>query len=127
MEETELSYFAWLFDGEGCVEIRRRRGKARALLVSISQGKKSGFVLVYAKDLFAGSVYDGLRCRRWIASGSEAAYFLALIRPYVRIKAQQVDVALEFFGLRQGRKYIKRTDEQIAAEATLEQRLIELK
>lgn len=94
-----LAWMAGFFDGEGCICIRRN-GRGYSLLVQITQTVN---VFRPFKEAFGGGITEWQpkqpRCRRlwdWRATGAEAASFLRLIRPFLVVKQQEADIALEF-------------------------------
>lgn len=106
LNTLDLSYIAGFFDGEGSVVLyRRKSGWAKrldyALLVHITNTNRG--VLDWVASVVGGCVYlekslDPTRRRpvyRWQATKNPAG-FLRLIRPYVRLKKPQIDIALAF-------------------------------
>jgi len=113
MEKTDLAYMAGLFDGEGCIHIAKlkrpesKRGCHFGLVATI--GMTSEFLLELYHSQFGGSVYcytkpRGNRklCWQWIIRSRQAVAFLKAIRPYLLLKADEADLAIEF----QEAKYI---------------------
>jgi hypothetical protein len=96
--------FRWLagfFDGEGCVYLQsmtrvNRRLPRYCLQISITQNDR--FILEEIQKEFGGQVYlhKGRRCYRWRITGMASLPFLQAVCPYVRIKKDQVDLAIEF-------------------------------
>ena len=101
MEEM-LAYFAGFFDGEGCVVICKSKGNKGTpwYKLQVSTYQKSPEVLYDMKDAFGGSVCRisnrGFIGYQWAASSKQAANFLRRVYPYLRVKKEQVKVALEF-------------------------------
>ena len=109
MEKTDLAYMAGLFDGEGCIHIAKlrrpesKRGCHFGLVATI--GMTSEFLLELYRSQFGGSVYcyprlKGNRrpCWQWIIRSRQAVAFLKAIRPYLLLKANEADLAIEFQG-----------------------------
>lgn len=103
--EVELAYLAGLFDGEGCVSAWMATGKhgwrLDALRVTIKMCDPQGIEV--ARRCFGGSTRWTLakHPRRaqyvWnIASRAKAVQFLSAIRPYVRVKSDQIALALKW-------------------------------
>ena len=107
-DDIELSYLAGFFDGEGCVSIYhskklwgaevRPRHHIRAFVVNTDRQVPDRF-----RELFGGSLYIDLRknpkhkvAYRWNVNGGNAAKFLYVIQPYLRIKYDLAELALEF-------------------------------
>ncbi len=105
----ELAYLAGFFDGEGCVMINRNRKAygperkprqyVRAMAVNTS-----GTPLYKLNELFGGHVTLLKRKNdahkdiyRWEIICRPAAVFLYTIQPYLTIKYELIDLALEFY------------------------------
>lgn len=101
-----LIYLAGFFDGEGCISIVRTTG---TLVVSLSQSHgdlskddavPNLFRLIYEE--FGGHLrYNRLKPPwanqwQWSATTNFAVRFLLATRPYLRVKAKECDVALEY-------------------------------
>ncbi|KKM72283.1 hypothetical protein LCGC14_1422130 [marine sediment metagenome] len=101
------AYIAGLFDGEGCVTVTRRiggtRGVAYQLVVVFGMNDREGLDVVCSR--FGGNVLgpNPKGTYTWAASGVNALAFLKVVRPHVRVKRQQVDVALGFTVGQRGR------------------------
>lgn len=108
----ELPYIAGLFDGEGCVRINRRvrygkpgetRKSCEMYILYVQVSNLDPAVLYPLKERFGGSIHvtkhknptqrDVLK---WMASTWQALEFLKAIRPWLVVKADQVDIAIEF-------------------------------
>ncbi len=118
ISETEKSYFAGLFDGEGCIMIHRS-GTGYSLRVMLNITYAS--VLYEMKHIFGGEVYknnmDKLKnCESKLKEksighspennkqkylyqvhGKEAWVFLKIIEPYCKEKREQAKVGIEFY------------------------------
>jgi hypothetical protein len=104
MREAELAYVAGLFDGEGhcrVVQAKASNGaryyRAHAMIYNTDRR-----CLDYAKEIL-GFGWVGLNargtktkkpCFKWQAQNVNAIEFLNLIRPYVKIKCEQIDAVL---------------------------------
>jgi hypothetical protein len=95
--ETERAYFAGFFDGEGCVAAYR----GGRYVVSLTNCDVRP--LVRARDLWGGYVSrqkaetrrGALRdLWRWQIYGQKSRQFLEMIRPFSRIKREQIDTYL---------------------------------
>lgn len=103
MTETELSYIAGLFDGEGYVGIidRTRSGLTR-YIASVVIANQSKVTLDWICESFGGRVHPlkdrrNLRpCYSWYLRGSLMDVFLDAIAPYARIKAKEVEIVRKF-------------------------------
>lgn len=123
MNSEILAYTAGIVDGEGCVAIavyitKDSRTNYR-LVVDVANTYK--VVIAWLHETFGGSIsFTALNNRRpcwiWHIGGRKASLFLESIRPFLRVKALQADLAVEFqVGLigRVGR-HNRRTDEELA-------------
>jgi hypothetical protein len=110
LSDMDLAYVAGLFDGEGCVSIRRyfkSNNKSRkpcemyTLWVQVTNADPR---LVYPlKDQFNGSVHvtkhkspNQRDTHVWICTSRNALEFLKAIRPWLIAKADQADIAIAF-------------------------------
>ena len=100
--EMEKAYFAGFFDGEGCISIARQKKTWGAkdqphfhrLRINLSQ--KDPAVLRQLYDMIGGTLSATNGVWKWFADDAFAVEFLMQIRPYLRIKAVQADIAIEF-------------------------------
>lgn len=134
IREVDKAYTAGLFDGEGSVGIYCPVGGHHHVQVHLSSTDAD--ILLWLKELFGGYVGSMTRPKdlvrkpawQWVVSSNGAKEFLQLIRPYSKMKGDQIDVALEFYSLVNvvGRRNILTTVELDARES-LAQRLKVLK
>lgn len=93
-----IQWLAGFFDGEGCVHMRMdtRKRAVYSLQVMLTQNDES--ILREVQREFGGTVYkhSGRRCWRWRITSAPSLVFLEAIQPYVRIKKEQVDLAIQF-------------------------------
>ena len=125
----DVIWTAGFFDGEGMVAISRLLGNGTfRLLVEIVQVQSPPVQPVFSMLLeFGGSIYSvplspGRQPKwRWQIGGRDAALFLRTIRPYLKFKREEVDIALEFFswysiaGARRGKRFGQGGSEPISA------------
>lgn len=107
---TDAAYIAGFIDGEGSIFLYRKRPGKVALRLAIGNTDKA--VLEWIAEvtgctgtLVAKRTKDVLRHKQayhWNPGQRESAQLLEAIRPYLRIKAQQADLALDFI-----RRYAK--------------------
>lgn len=99
-----VAWAAGFFDGEGCVGIARRvRGNFIEHLVGVQIGQNTRAALDAICARFGGSICKSRTpsgCYRWRAHGGTAERFLRAIRPYLFVKGDEADCALEV------RKYV---------------------
>jgi len=109
LTETERAYLAGFFDGEGCINISKRKGKDVAtvshyLQVILSQGDYD-FLLHWHDRLNMGSVHEDrakkkIPMRRplwhWRLYDRQAEALLGLLLPYLDIKKREAKIAIQF-------------------------------
>jgi hypothetical protein len=111
---AKLAYCAGFFDGEGhiCIAYSKAKiggspkSKYARYSLRVAATQCSGPVIQWMKDNFGGRVYysvgkrsydDGQYGRwNWELSSARAATFLAAIRPWLIVKAEEADLALKF-------------------------------
>ena len=109
MNEYDLVYMAGFFDGEGHICIGRGRRLCRGhyylcyqLEAGIAQsGKKGKLICEWFKSIFNGYIKQNGQIRNkyswnWKVSSNQALLFLKQIYPYLKIKKEQANLALEF-------------------------------
>lgn len=102
LTQTDKTYMAGLFDGEGCVTISRKkgdhykRGYSYQLVATITNADKQ--VLERFHKEFKGYFVKRKSKNVWTLTFlcSKAITFLKVIYPYVLIKRKQMDIAFEF-------------------------------
>ena len=100
--DTELAYLAGFFDGEGCISISKRSRTAHGygLMVSVSQLNPEPLLVL--RKRFGGSISRSKDKRGfrtlvvWTIGARLALAALEEMRPYLSVKADEADVALEF-------------------------------
>ena len=91
----ELSYVAGFFDGEGTTGIY-----SGSIIAAVCNTDRT--VLDWLKESFGGSILmhkpkpPRKPLYRWTVAAWDAFDFLLTIQPYVRMKVDRIDVALEF-------------------------------
>jgi len=110
MTDVQLAYVAGLFDGEGhCRVVKAKSSKngARYYRAHAMIYNSDRRCLDYAKEIL-GFGWVGLNSRKethkatkhkkngfkWQAGNSTAIKFLQMIRPFVKIKGEQIDAVL---------------------------------
>ncbi len=100
-----IAYAAGLFDGEGYITIsvqKRRIGESMQVVAGIAMTDPSAIVLM--AELFGGSLFKGgarpnprhKPLHSWNISSQNAYTFLKTVRPFLLIKSEEADIALEF-------------------------------
>jgi hypothetical protein len=108
LTNEELAYLAGFFDGEGSVTIHENfrpspRGKSPNHTLQVAIGNTDPRILAWVHSVFGGSLQfrPSTKPRHrditmWILRSNGAARFLRTIRPFLRMKCEQTDVALSF-------------------------------
>ena len=137
MKEVDLAWAAGFFDGEGCVHLTRRQRKKSKnieyeLRLSIAQAVK--LPLEKWEILFGGQITiinpknEINKFFIWQVSSLDTLKILKLLEPYLILKKEQANVALEFEKLYIGKgNRNKLTEENINKRQALYLRLKELK
>jgi len=106
MTEIELAYLAGIIDGEGCISLygrgkRCEDGSWKRFTVGISVGMVDYEIPCLLRDSFGGGLCQhpprGIsRKPQWLWSISHRKAFkvLILLKPYLRIKAAQAEIAI---------------------------------
>ena len=128
-DPAKLAYVAGLIDGEGCIHIGRhlpkgiRKNIRHTLVVHISN--TDARLMAWLKSELGGSVHlvkqrrasvasDGrviqpmLQMMNWFAGGRNAQMVLEAVLPYLIIKRDQAEIAIEF------RKLFSNTTRRVA-------------
>lgn len=105
--ETAIAYCAGLFDGEGCVTISRQMREAHQqsggirlqlrLVMTDERGVRSFRELIRCGTVRYQPARDEIRRPSWVwtlCSPPLAAPVLRAMRPYLVVKAREVDIAL---------------------------------
>lgn len=133
MKKTDLAYLAGFFDGEGCIQLRRKT-KCQSLVLRVTIGQPNRWILECYRMAFGGSVRPQKLPKEfpkakpqslWAAADNIALEFLKVISPYLTLKQGEAKIAIQFqetkaLRRRNGRR--KLTEEQLAIEAA--QRLL---
>ena len=108
MDNTLAAYLAGFFDGEGSISVNVNRKLMRwSLRLSCHQVNPAPLRLFV--EVFGGSIRLTERAGNqraiyeWVAAGIMGAEALRQMRPYLRVKGEEADVALRFHGLMKSR------------------------
>jgi hypothetical protein len=98
----QLAYAAGFFDGEGTVTFLTDTHGGGRIGASIENTDKE--IIEYFKREFGGAIYftqkDNVNWKNtycWAVSGQQCIDFLQFIKPWVRIKKEQINLAEFFF------------------------------
>lgn len=141
-DPQSIGYLAGLIDGEGCIRITRAFSKNKSRnwshFAAVIVVNTSAVLMDWLASL-GGSVKAHNRnrpahwkpCWSWNIHGENAVRLLTAIRPYMRIKGQQADIALALHHLKQktrlGRpKGSALTEAEVSASEALRQEMLTL-
>ncbi len=130
----ELAYIAGLVDGEGCITIvtghhkRLHPNWSPEYALHISVANQFVPALEYLKSATGlGSVHhDKGKNFTWLIGSQRAKEFLLSIRPHLKIKAKQADIAIKFQSLFSVWAPLPLTDNQRQERAELKREIMRL-
>jgi len=105
LQERDLAYIAGIFDGEGCVCILKENQRKYTLFRIEASIQNTDLALVeYLKTCFGGYVgfrklSSGKMFAKWCLSCKSAVEFLEKIKPFLRIKKRQAELASEIYSI----------------------------
>jgi hypothetical protein len=115
--KTQLAYVAGLFDGEGWISVARSgRTSKNIIRYTLQIGIANAYlpVLEEVRADFGGTINSqgktNLQVYTWRAATDIAYDFMQAVRPYLRIKARQADLAIEYL------EKVKRTKGRVTPE-----------
>lgn len=105
--KTYLAYIAGLVDGEGSLQIKRKRrcGKIHYQLwvtIGMAHRQENVAILDEVKATFGGNIStiaakgNRVGAYHWTIVSQQGLSFLKRIRPYLKIKAKQADLLIQF-------------------------------
>lgn len=125
MKRVDLSYAAGIFDGEGCICLRKV--KKHTITLDVTVVNTNEWLLQWLKFAFGGKVYsmdyDARKsknwkpCWKWTLTSNKALEFLEMLCPYLRLKKPQAELAITFQKARRGKGYALTEKERAVAEA----------
>ncbi len=125
-----LQYIAGFFDGEGSVGLYKTGRGTYFLRVQVVQNvtRASAALFHDLRTVYGGawSPVKGKKAANWQLSGDNAECFLKDIQPHVRLKKDQVNLALYWLSRRQlpardergrMRKYVERQEDLVVSRS----------
>jgi hypothetical protein len=101
------AYVAGLIDGEGCIHLDVTRGLYYRARVTVGMTEPALFLLQELQQEWGGTLYQFRKStQRWAAAwtwhltGEPAAAVLREIQPYLRLKCEQAQLAIELEEIR---------------------------
>jgi len=136
MEETEIAYWAGLFDGEGFICLRYYKGKRIPRGIKLEGGivNTKLEMLQEAQGLFGGNIslmtggifHQNRPCYQLQFAAKQTYLFLKILYPYLRLKRVEADIAFGFQERKDKRNFGERTDEDIAFEEEQRELIVSL-
>lgn len=119
LTEGERAYLAGFFDGEGCVSLTRQRGRysispSYNLRVLIGQAGEKGYkFLDYWKTKTGiGNIFEKMKNSdreqvgyNWITCSNDALDLLIAISPYLSLKLDEANLAIQFQSTKKSKTY----------------------
>lgn len=101
---ADLAYAAGFFDGEGHIRIQQHSARCRTFMLQATATQATLFPLDWLQERFGGTVASRLQGYRgeqraqytWQISSAGAERFLRLILPYMLVKRDEAEIALQF-------------------------------
>ncbi len=110
MTNVELAWAAGFIDGEGCIGIWKRKDRP-SYRFHIQVENTDFRPLNKLCSMFGGSVWTSKRVKKfktlygWKIEGQKAAQVLNLVFPYLIVKKEQAEVAIEYANYRWSSEY----------------------
>lgn len=134
----KLAYVAGIFDGEGCISIQRNKphagGKSPCYALHVSVSNTDKRIINFLLELVGGGSCkhnnekrpNQRLCYDWRVQARVAVRFLKAIRPYLLLKAEQADLAIEFWSrIHYGSRRL--SSEELDTRDSLRLRLVAMK
>ena len=131
MKRTDLAYLAGVIDSDGCISIQKY-SNCRAYRLNLVVVQRDMPLIEYLYNTFEGSVNMVSTARkngrdfylRWMITDHRAIEILKAIRPYMRLKTKQADIAFMLYEekYREGNKaglHYRYSDESIEKQRNL--------
>lgn len=110
LTEIEKAYLAGFFDGEGCISLTRQRGgksisPSYNMRIVIGQSGEKGIKLLdhWKEKTGIGALFEKMRFGEyekigfnWVMSSNDALDFLVSIYPYLDLKKDEAELAIDF-------------------------------
>ena len=107
MRKADLAYIAGLFDGDGCISIAkckpRHPGCSPYYRLVVAVAMANEYIPRFLKFYFGGRVNKSSARRerwkdqwQWHLGSDDAVAFLKAILPYLKLKREEAELAIEF-------------------------------
>ncbi len=119
MRKIDLAYTAGIVDGEGCIGLYLSSNKSFRVHVTVTNTNE--WLIQWLKFAYGGNVCSApvpVNCKlawRWNIVSNQATNFLETIMPFLKLKRQQAELAIEFQNRRRGHRMSPK--ERVLAEA----------
>ncbi len=119
--EALLAYIAGIIDGEGTIGIKKTNKRYSTIRVNV--GNTNQWLIEFLQMQFGGYTWlnrpennNWKECWRWEVVARKAYRVLILISPYLQIKRDQAELAIQFQQRRMKGKNILSSEDKIADE-----------
>lgn len=134
-KKTELiAYFAGLFDGEGCINISSRMargGVSPSFRLTTIITNNVHAPLASAQRIWGGAIHARRGAHvftyQWRLSGNGAVPFLTDVLPYLMVKQDEAQLAIDFQARITGARFLPLPQAEIDARQAMKDRLHALK
>jgi len=118
LRKTDIAYIAGLVDGEGSILIAKsyQTKYGNCYRVSTTIANNNLAVLEWVNDKFGGCIYKSNNCYMWQLNGKKCHKLLILLTPYLKIKSEQAELALQYIST------IKHTGSKRLSKVIIKQR-----
>lgn len=123
MKKTDIAWAAGMFDGEGCVRIRRQlnsdlRNPHHSLVVDMTNTHRET-VERFTSIMGVGTIYEYKKkgSYSYRATSQKALKVLTLLLPYLVTKREQAEVAIKFMSIPTNSGYGQKTLDLETVEA----------
>ena len=98
LRKTDIAYTAGLVDGEGSIIIAKsystKYGNCYRITTTIANNNL--VILEWVNDKFGGHIHKSNSCYMWQLNGKKCHKFLTSLTPYLKIKSEQAELALQY-------------------------------
>lgn len=105
LTEEVKAYIAGIIDGEGCIAVNRGPGRRTPTFVAYVDVTMTDFEAIelivhfFKGGLSTGKHPSGRQFKRFYAYGTNAGELLEAVKPYIRVKKNQLELVLQFLSL----------------------------
>lgn len=119
LRRDKIMWSAGFVDGEGYIGLTRRKHRKDSYTLRMAVCNRDITPLNRLIELFGGIIRtDPLKrdnwaqTYTWVMVGVHAASAIVQLRPFLLVKKQQADLAIQYASLRKGHRYRPKTDDE---------------